>query len=231
MLQSIKSQRVGHDLATEQQQIIIILNIYILHPLQTAPASSFLLCWGSDSHPLSVSCLLPPAPEHENTGLHGPFLGPAISLKARRMFLYSEGGIHSTIRKRNPWQPLLGRARDYTFSSLGSCCWPQRAKGQMVTKDLTHLLGPCHKVLSGSNRLKINREREGEWFKNSLVGRGLKELAWEGRGSRERDAWQGSQEAAFRPCADPAQLWILVRFGSSGKPTPILVSPGMGFRS
>lgn len=79
--------------------------------------------------------------------------------------------------------------------------------------------------------MKINREREGEWFKNSLVGRGLKETAWEGRGSRDRDAWQGSQEAAFRPHADPAQLWTLVRFGSSGKPTPILVSPGMGFRS
>ena len=88
----------------------------------------------------------------------------------------------------------------------------------MVTKDLRHLLGPCHKVLSGSNRLKINREQEGEWFKNSLVGRGLKQTASEGRGSRDRDA-------------DPAQLWTLVRFGSSGKPTPILVSPGMGFRS
>ena len=101
----------------------------------------------------------------------------------------------------------------------------------MVTKDLTHLLGPCRTVLSGSNRLKINRERQGEWFKNSLVGRGLKETAWEGRGSRDRDAWQGSREAAFRPRADPAQLGILVRFGSSGKPTPTLVSPGMGFRS
>lgn len=59
----------------------------------------------------------------------------------------------------------------------------------MVTKDLTHLLGPCHKVLSGSNRLTINREWEGEWFKNSLVGRGLKETAWEGGGSGDRDAW------------------------------------------
>lgn len=62
----------------------------------------------------------------------------------------------------------------------------------MVTKDLTHLLGPCHKVLSGSNRLKINREREGEWFKNSLVGRGLKEREGEavtemlGRGVRRQ---------------------------------------------
>lgn len=43
----------------------------------------------------------------------------------------------------------------------------------MVTKDLTNFLGPCHKVLSGSTRLKINREREGAWLKNSSVGRGF----------------------------------------------------------
>lgn len=59
----------------------------------------------------------------------------------------------------------------------------------MVTKDLTNLLGPCHKVLSESTRLKINREWEGAWLENSLVGRGFRGTAWEGGESGDRDAW------------------------------------------
>lgn len=79
----------------------------------------------------------------------------------------------------------------------------------MVTKDLTNFLGPCHKVLSGSNRLKINREREGEWFKNSLVGRGLRGTAWgavTGMLGGKKALRLGGQETAFRPRADPGQL-------------------------
>lgn len=39
-------------------------------------------------------------------------------------------------------------------------------------------IAACHKVCLGSNRLKINREEKREWFKNSLVGRGLKGIMW-----------------------------------------------------
>lgn len=65
----------------------------------------------------------------------------------------------------------------------------------MVTKDLTNLLGLCHKVLSGGTRLKINREWEGAWLKNSSVGRGFPGTAWEGRESGDGDAW--SEESSL----------------------------------
>lgn len=85
----------------------------------------------------------------------------------------------------------------------------------MVTKDLTNLLGPCHKVLSGSTRLKINREWEGAWLKNSSVGRDSQrqrgragKVVMEMLG-RRRARWLGKQEVAFRHRADLGQLWVL----------------------
>lgn len=67
----------------------------------------------------------------------------------------------------------------------------------MVTKDLVHLLDFCHKVLPGSNRLKINRE----WPKHSLVGRGLSrslhKIGGAGRGNRGA-LWKESLGMGFR---------------------------------
>lgn len=83
----------------------------------------------------------------------------------------------------------------------------------MVTKDLMSLLGPGHKALSGYTRLKINREPEGAWLKNSLVGRGFQGTAGKGTEIPElggrRARWLGRQEVAFRPRADLGQLWVL----------------------
>lgn len=87
----------------------------------------------------------------------------------------------------------------------------------MVTKDLAKLSGLCHKVLSGSNRSKIYKEWEGEWFKNSLARRGLRGqgggAAWEGRGAARKFSVKGNLMgwAVGRWLFVLMQIWVRCR--------------------